>query len=206
MEKYRIMLADDHALFRQGLRKIIDGFDNLIVAGEASDGPELLELVSYAVPHLVILDISMPKLRGIEVLRRIKREHPDVKVLILTMYREYLHQALAAGAEGFLVKEDADRELFSAIQNIRRGNIYVSPRLRTELTDSGDILPEALSQRETDVMKLIAGGKSNREISEMFSISVRTVEAHRASILGKLNLKNTAELVRCAIEKGIVYM
>ena len=153
---------------------------------------------------MVILDISMPKLRGIEAVREVKKRHPAVKVLILTMYREYLHQALSAGAEGYLLKEDADRELFSAIDRIRHGRIYISPRLREELAEDEIPVPEPLSARETEVLNLIAGGKSNREIAAILFISVRTVEAHRATILSKLNLHNTADLVRYAIEKGFV--
>lgn len=202
MGGYRIVLADDHPLFRQGLKKIIDGVADLEVAGEAGDGLELLSLLQTTVPHLIILDISMPKLRGIEAVREVKKRYPAVKVLVLTMYREYLHQAFSAGAVGYLMKEDADRELFSAIDRIRQGMSYISPRLRAELADDGYPVPEPLSGRETEIMKLIAGGKSNREIAATLSISVRTVEAHRATILSKLNLRNTADLVRYAIEKG----
>jgi DNA-binding NarL/FixJ family response regulator len=204
MESYLIVLADDHALFRQGLRKIIEGVADLEVAGEAGDGLELLSLLQTTVPHLVILDISMPRLRGIEALREVKKLFPAVNVLVLTMHREYLHQALSAGAEGYLLKEDADRELFSAIDKIRQGRIYISPRLREELSEDEVPVPEPLSARETEVLNLIARGKSNREIAEILFISVRTVEAHRATILSKLNLRNTADLVRYAIEKGFV--
>ena len=204
MEGYLIVLADDHALFRQGLRKIIEGVADLEVAGEAGDGLELLSLLQTTVPHLVILDVSMPRLRGIEAVREVKKRYPDVKVLVLTMHREYLHQALSAGAEGYLLKEDADRELFSAIDKIRQGRIYISPRRREVLAEDEVPLPEPLSPRETEVLNLIAGGKSNREIAAILFISVRTVEAHRATILSKLNLHNTADLVRYAIEKGFV--
>lgn len=204
MEGYRIVLADDHALFRQGVKKIIDGVADLEVTGEAGDGLELLSLLQRAVPHMVVLDISMPRLRGIAVVREVKKHHPEVKVLVLTMYREYLHQALSAGAEGYLLKEDADRELFCAIDRIRHGKSYISPRLREELADDGYLVLEPLSSRETEVLNLIAGGKSNKEIADILSISVRTVEAHRATILSKLNLRNTADLVRYAIEKGFV--
>ena len=200
MGSYRIVLADDHALFRQGLRMIINGVADLEIAGEAGDGVELIALLDTTPVQMVVLDISMPMLRGIEAIREVKKRYPAMKVLILTMYREYLHQALSAGAEGYLVKEDADRELFSAIENIRQGRRYVSPRLRGELPDDG--ISEPLSLRETDVLKLIAAGKSNREIAEMLYISVRTAESHRATILSKLSLRNTADLVRYAIEKG----
>jgi len=202
MKGYLIVLADDHALFRLGLRKIIEGVADLEVAGEAGDGLELMSLLQTTVPHMVILDISMPRLRGIEAVREVKKRFPTVQVLVLTMHREYLHQALSAGAEGYLLKEDADRELFSAIDKIRQGRTYISPRLREELAEGEVPLPEPLSARETEILNLIAGGKSNREIAAVLFISVRTVEAHRATILSKLNLRNTADLVRYAIEKG----
>jgi DNA-binding NarL/FixJ family response regulator len=202
MGRYRIVLADDHVMFRQGLKKIVDGVEDLEVAGEAGDGAELMSLLGTASPSLVILDISMPKLRGIEAIRMIRKSHADVKVLVLSMHREYLHQALSAGADGYLVKEDADLALFSAIGAIRQGRRYVSPRLRRELPGAAAHGSEPLSARETEVLKLIAAGKSNKEVAEILCISVRTAEAHRASILGKLGLKNTADLVRYAIEKG----
>jgi DNA-binding NarL/FixJ family response regulator len=204
MGGYRIVLADDHALFRQGLKKIIEGVADLEVAGEAGDGLELLSLMEMEPPMMVILDISMPRLRGIEAIREVKKRYSEVKVLVLTMHREYLHQALSAGAEGYLLKEDADRELFSAIDKIRQGTRYISPRLREELAEDEVPVPEPLSAREIEIMNLIAGGKSNREIATILFISVRTVEAHRATILSKLNLHNTADLVRYAIEKGLV--
>ena len=200
MGSYRIVLADDHALFLQVIKMIIHGVADLEIVGEAGDGAELITFLDTADVQMVILDVSMPRLRGIEAIREVKKRHPAMKVLILTMHREYLHQALSAGAEGYLVKEDADRELFSAIENIRQGRRYVSPRLRGELPDDG--ISEPLSLRETDVLKLIAAGKSNREIAEMLYISVRTAESHRATILSKLSLRNTADLVRYAIEKG----
>jgi DNA-binding NarL/FixJ family response regulator len=204
MGGYLIVLADDHALFRQGLRKIIEGVADLEVVGEAGDGLELLSLLQTTIPHLLILDISMPRLRGIEAMREVKKSFPAVQVLVLTMHREYLHQALSAGAQGYLLKEDADRELFSAIDKIRLGRRYISPRLREELAEDEVPVPEPLSARETEILNLIAEGKSNREIAEILLISVRTVEAHRATILSKLNLRNTADLVRYAIEKGFV--
>jgi len=204
MKPYPIVLADDHALIRQGLRRLIQGVDDLEVTGEAGDGIELLSLLSSMTPRMVILDISMPNLRGIEAVHAIKSKHPDVKILILTMHKEYLHQALSAGADGYLLKEDADRDLFSAIENIRHGRVYVSPRLAGELLGNRPPPAEPLSRREKEILQLIAKGKSNKEIGETLFISVRTVESHRASILRKLNLKNTADLVTHAIQKGYV--
>lgn len=212
MVPYRIVLADDHALFRQGLKGIIDGKADLKVVGEAGDGLELMKILEKTQPHLAILDISMPNLRGIEAVHEIKKTYPEVKVLILTMHRdtEYLHQAISAGAEGYLLKEDADPDLFSAIEKVRQGKIYVSPRLSEDMADDwvqmrrGDRVPsgDPLTVREREVLKLIAEGKSSKEVADILFISIRTVERHRANIMAKLKLKNTAEMVKYALHKG----
>lgn len=212
MHPYRIVLADDHIMLRQGLKRIIREVGDLQVVGEASDGLELLDLLKKLTVHMVILDISMPNLRGIEATREIKMIRPDVKVLILTMHKnkEYLYHAISAGAEGYLLKEDADTELISAIEAIRRGGNYISPLLFGELTDDlvktrrGKCEPplEYLTIREREILKLIAEGKSNKEIADLLFISVRTVEHHRANLMEKLNLKKTADVVKYAISKG----
>jgi DNA-binding NarL/FixJ family response regulator len=145
----------------------------------------------------------MPNLRGIEAARRIKSGHPAMKVLILSMYREYQHQAMAAGADGYLLKEDAPRELFLAIESVRQGKSFLS----TRLSQGERCLPaqgEGLSLREKEVLKLIVEGMPNKEIAEDLCISVRTVESHRASIISKLKVKSAAELVRCAIQNGYI--
>jgi DNA-binding NarL/FixJ family response regulator len=212
---YHIVLADDHVILRQGLKRILGEATDLEVVGEAGDGLELLNLVNRLTPHMVILDISMPKLRGIEAIREIKMIHPEVKVLILTMHKdkEYLYQAISAGADGYLLKEDADTELFSAIETIRQGRVYVSPFLSEESKEDwlqivrGKQNPpfaESLTTREKEVLKLIAEGKSSKEIGNLLFISARTVERHRANIMDKLNLKKTADLVKYAIQKGYI--
>jgi len=141
-EPYRIVLVDDHVLFRQGLRRILEEMADLEIVGEAGDGLELIDLLNRltlnkSTPHMVVLDISMPRLRGIEATQKIKVTYPDVKVLILTIHKspEYLHHALSAGAEGYLLKEDANTELFSAIEKIRQGGAYISPLLSAELAE-----------------------------------------------------------------------
>jgi DNA-binding NarL/FixJ family response regulator len=202
MDGYRIVIADDHALFRQGLMRIIEGVGDLKVAGEAGDGLELLILLEKSLPHLVILDLSMPHLGRLEAISQIRKRFPEVKILVLTMHREYLHEALSAGVAGYLVKEDADGELFTALERIRQGEVYVSPRLRDENAVSPPQAGEALSHREREILQLIVEGKSNRDVAELLLLSVRTVEAHRASIQHKLNLGNTADLVRYAFEMG----
>jgi len=208
MDYYRIILADDHALLRQGLRRIIEGAADLKIVGEAGDGLELMALLNTVVPDMVILDISMPNLRGLEAMRLIKEKYPETKVLILTMHKdaEYVSRALSAGADGYLLKEDADHELFSAVEKIRGGGRYLSPRLSEGLAEewirmqNGD--QKLLSAREKEVLRLIVDGKSNREVADILFISVRTVERHRSNIMDKLNLKNAADLIKYGIREG----
>lgn len=212
---YRIVLADDHMMFRRGVKKIIQENEELDVVGEASDGLQLLEIIKQSPPDMVIVDVSMPNLRGLEATREIKMTNPDIKVIILTMHKdkEYLYHALSAGAEGFLLKEDADVELFAAIKTIRQGGSYISPLLAPQLTDlflerqrprdsEGKFPPEILTTREREIIKLIAEGKSSKEIAGLLYISSRTVQHHRANIMRKLNFKKTADLVKYAIQKG----
>lgn len=213
MEPYRIVLADEHILFRHGIKRIIDEMSGAEVVGEANDGLEAIELVKNLHPDLAILDISMPKLRGIEACREIRRLFPDVKILMLTMHkdREYLYQALSAGAQGYLLKEDSDEELFAAIGTIRTGAIYVTKALAGAFSSDVSVLfPEGdrklsrpLTAREREILKFICEGKSNSEMAEVLRISIRTVETHRANIMNKLDLRNTAELVKYAFQNGL---
>jgi len=203
-------------LVRQGLKRILDGARDLEVIGEAADGLELLDLLNHLNPDMVILDVSMPRLRGIEAIHEIKTMRPGVSILMLTMHKdkEYLYLALSAGAKGYLLKEDADRDLFFAIEKIRQGKTYVSPNLSEELLDDlvqigkGEGKPsfeiDPLTTREREVVKLIAEGRSSKEIADLLFISVRTVDNHRANIMEKLNLKKAADLVKYAIQKGYI--
>ena len=214
MKPYRIIIADDHALFRQGLKRILEDIPGTEVIGEAKDGLELLKVLQGSGAQMVILDISMPNLRGLEAIHEIKAKDPRLKVLMLTMHKDraYFYQAISEGADGYLLKEDADAELYSAIEKIRHDKIYISPFLSDafaeELADRGlkdfKTLGEgdALTAREREILKLIAEGRSNKEIGDLLFISARTVERHRANIMDKLKLKNTAELVKYAIQKG----
>lgn len=214
MEPYRVVLADDHPLFREGMKRLIEEMPGVEVIGETSDGLELLDLLKELNPDLAILDISMPNLRGIEAAREIKTLYPRIKVLILTMHKskEYLYHSVSAGAQGYLLKEDSDTELFSAIETIRNGGVYLTRTLAGELAEdlsemySGkrQIPREILTTREREILKLIAEGKSNSEIADLIYISKRTVENHRANIMKKLKAKKPADLVRYAIEKGII--
>lgn len=212
MQPYRIVLADEHVLFLRGVKRIIDDMPGVEVVGEAYDGEEALALIREMLPDLAVLDISMPHLSGIEVARKIKPLFPDIKILILTMHnnKEYLYHAIAAGAQGYLLKEDSDEELFAAIETIRKGALYVtkalSPLVSRELSN---LLGEdrkihgPLTQRERQIVKLITEGKTNSEMANALNISIRTVETHRANIMNKLALKNTAELVRYAVQNGL---
>jgi DNA-binding NarL/FixJ family response regulator len=212
----RIIVADDHVLFRQGLKNLLGARSDLEVIGEAADGLQLLGLLNRSLPDIILLDISILNLRGIEVVREIKRAYPRVRILILTMHKDkqYLEQTIAAGARGYLLKEDADTELFTAIEKIKRGRIYVSPNLLEELTEDwvqtlhneSKASPkiEHLTLREKEVLKLIAEGKGSKQIAEFLFISARTVERHRANIMQKLDTKKTADIVRHAIQRGYV--
>lgn len=209
---YKIILAEDHVLVREGIKKIIEAFPGLEVVGEVGDGPELMKLLKRLPADMVVLDISMPSLPGIEATREIKQTYPSVKVLILTMHKkkEYLNNAIAAGVDGYLLKEDAPKELLNAIEKIRQGMVYVSPLLASDLANlyvkrqrQEEAEPtEPLTPREIEIIKMIAEGKSSKEIAEIMFLSFRTIQNHRAKIMKKLNLKKNTDLVKYAISKG----
>lgn len=211
---YRVIIADDHVILRDGIKRIIEESPDLHVVGEASDGMELLRLLGGTKCDMVILDISMPILRGIEATREIKKSQPSVKILILTMHKksDYIYNALAAGADGYLLKESTGDELNTAIETIREGGTYVSKALTRDLTDDlvqfsrGVLEPkrDQLTNREKEVLKLIAEGKTSKEIASLLFISIYTVNNHRANISKKLQMKKTADLVRYAIREGYV--
>ncbi|MCX8044655.1 MAG: response regulator transcription factor [Desulfobacterota bacterium] len=211
---YRLVLADDHTLFRQGIRKLIEEIPGLDVVGEASDGIELMRLVRRLKPDMVVLDISMPKLGGIEATHEILRLTPNASVLIITMHRriEYVHHAFAAGAMGFLLKEDTGDEFAEAVRSIQTGKRYVTRRLASDIADdlskfykhNGTLPVDPLTRRERSILKLIAEGNTSRMIADILYISPRTVQNHRFHIMQKLNIKSTVDLVKYAIEKGYV--
>lgn len=208
MARYSIVLADDHAIFRHGIRKIIEGMKEFQVVGEAADGLELLQLLRTTRPDLIILDISMPKLRGLEAAEEIKKQNPAVKILILTMHKKksFVQLGLKAGADGFLLKEDADTELFRAIDTILKGKMYISPLLSDTLRDLALVRTETekLTRREREVLKLLAEGKRPQEIAALLYVSLPTVRTHRYNIMKKLNLKSLADLIRYATSHGFV--
>ena len=212
MKNYHILIADDHIMFRQGIKKIIEESNNLKIVGEVGNGLELLEFLKNRPVDMVILDISMPDMRGIEATREAKIICPDIKVLILTMHKntEYLQHSIKAGADGYLIKEESDTELLTAINKVLQGDRYISHTLSLELTD--DLLRkgrknfkhpfDGLTIREREVLKLIAEGKSSKDIAGLLFISPRTAEHHRANIRKKLGLQSTAELTKHAIKMG----
>ena len=208
MNAYTIILADDHAMLREGIRKIIERIEGALISGEANDGLELLELLKKSSPNLVILDISMPNLRGLEAIREIKKTYPQVKVLVLTMHKkkEFLRQALRDGADGFLLKEDAGSELIRAVQTVRNGGKYLSPLLASVLTSLAveEEKTEVLTMREREVLKLLAEGKRTKEIAAALYISPHTVRRHRSNIMEKLNIQNLADLVKYAISQSYI--
>jgi DNA-binding NarL/FixJ family response regulator len=212
MNDYRIILADDHVMMRQGIKTMIEAVPGLTVTGEAGDGLKLLKLLKRTLPDMVVLDISMPGLRGLEAAHEIHSLYPDVHVLILSMHKseEFLSMALAAGARGYLLKEDSGEELLQAIDRIRNGETYLSKKLASAFPSAIISIckgahkaePDALTPRERQVLQMIAEGNTDRQISDRLCISVRTVHRHHANIRSKLNLKGTAALVRYAIAQG----
>ena len=212
MTPYRIIIADDHAMMRDGIKTLIQATPGLEVIGEAGDGFELLKVLKKKVPDLVILDVAMPGLRGIEAAHEIRANYPDVAILFLSMHksREYLSMAIAAGAKGYLLKENTGAELLVAIDLIRNGRSYLSPFLAQEFSidlidichSAPQIQSDPLTKRQREVLKLIAEGNTSRQIGKLLFISQRTVDRHRSNIKNRLNLKRTADLVKYAITRG----
>lgn len=209
MEPYGIVLADDHPMFREGIKKIIERIQDVSITGEVSDGLELLEFLKRSCPELAIVDISMPNLRGLEAIREIKRNYPKVKILVLTMHKkkEFIRQALRDGADGFLLKEDAGGELIRAVQTVRKGGKYISPLLSGLLASLAleEEDSEVLTMREREVLKLLAEGKKTNEIANALFISPYTVRRHRSNIMEKLDIKNLADLVKYAISQSYIF-
>ena len=209
MKPYRILLADDHSLLREAIKKSIEKAPGLKVVGEARDGLELMQILSRTTPDLIILDISMPNLPGLDAAKLIKARNPDIKILILTMHKlgEFLRRALALGIEGYLLKENALGDLVTAIETIRRGKIYISSLLGGKLlreASGSKPVGDVLSPREIEILKFVAQGKSSKEIADLLSLSIMTVYNHRVNIKNKLHLKKNAELVRYALENGYI--
>ena len=211
--KSSILLADDHGLVRRGLRLILDAQPDLEVVAEASDGAEAIALAQSEEVDLAILDISMPRMTGLQAARELQQRRPDVRVLILSMHEseQYLYEALRAGASGYVVKTVADRDLVEACRATMRGEPFLYPGAVTALINDhlrrareGKLPLDPLTPRETEVIKLVAESYTNRQIAEALIISEKTVDRHRANILEKLGMRDRVELTRYAIRNGLV--
>jgi two-component system, NarL family, response regulator NreC len=209
-KKIRILLADDHRMVRQGFKLILQGEDDMAVVGETGNGREAVEMAQTLKPDVVVMDVTMPELNGIEATRRIRETEPFVRVLALSVHRDgvYVREIVRAGAEGYILKESADSELIAAVRAVAQGNSYLSPEVagsvlkdyRKHATNPVDLL----SSREREVLQLIAEGKTNKEIAVGLNLSVYTVDGHRTRIMEKLGLHSVGELVRFAVRNGLV--
>jgi two-component system, NarL family, response regulator NreC len=209
-KKFRILLADDHSVVRQGFRLIIENQSDMEVVGEASNGREAVTVAEALQPDVVIMDVTMPELNGIEATRRIGELSPRTRVLALSMHKDsvYVREILRAGAKGYLLKDAAGNDLLAAVRAVARGEAYLSPAVsdavltdyRKHVTNPIDLL----TSREREVLQMIAEGKTNKEIANSLQLSVYTVEAHRGRIMEKLNLHSTGELVRFALRNGLI--
>ena len=206
MKPYKVVLADDHVMVRQAIRTFIEKIDGVQICGEVSDGRELLNHLKISTPDLVILDIAMPHIRGLEALREIKKLYPNIKVLILSMHGdpEFVKQTVAAGGEGFILKEEPINDLMRAITAIQNGKKYFSAQLSGPLMSlvEEEKESELLTEREKEVLQYLARGISAQETSDALYISIHTVRRHRYNILQKLNMRSTAELIKYGISHG----
>jgi len=216
MSKIRILLADDHTILRQGLKRILELDPAFEVVGEAGDGRDAVKKAEALTPDVVVMDISMPILNGIEATRQIAKALPKTKILILTVHEDdrIALEILEAGATGYLLKDAAGEELIAAIKAVHRGDSYLSPSIAKKVISQfldvakGKVQPEdrfsLLTSREREILQLIAEGYSNKEIGDMLYISEKTVKTHRENIMRKLDLHNVAELVKYAMRRGII--
>ena len=215
MTKIHILLADDHTILRAGLKMMLNAQPDMEVVGEAPDGRQAITETQRLQPDIILMDITMPEMNGIEATRQIKKLVPESRILILTMHEhdEYVFQALRAGASGYMLKEAADTELISALHIIQNGQFYLSPMAQSVLV--GDYLQRvrigeekdsysSLTEREREILKLIAEGYTNNQIAERLVISPKTVDTHRTHIMDKLNLHSRAELVKYAMRRGLL--
>jgi len=212
--KIRVLIADDHAILRSGLRMLIESQADMKVVAEAENGNEAIQIAQKCSPDIVILDVTMPERGGLHAIEQILKQSPNTRILVLTMHEEaaYMRTALAAGASGYVLKKSVDADLLSGIRAIHKGRTYVDSELASELIQ--DALPdrahastkatEVLSQRELEVLKLVAEGFSSREIAGQIFVSVKTVETYRGRFAEKLGLKSRAEIVRYALEIGLL--
>ena len=215
MSIIRVLIADDHTILREGIRSLLKMYDDIEVVGEAGDGWEAVEKVVQLSPDIVLMDIAMPGLGGLEATLEIRKRSPDTKVLVLTQYddSEYVHRFLKAGVSGYVLKKVAGTELVAAIRAVQGGSSFLSPQIAgtviegylkgQELTEVEDAY-ERLTDREKQVLKLVAEGYSNSEIASMLSLSVKTVMGHRENVMEKLGIHSRTELIKYAIKRGLI--
>ena len=209
-KRIRILLADDHAVVRQGFKMILSAQPDMEIVGEAGNGREAVELAEQLRPDVVVMDVAMPELNGIEATRRVSSAHPHTRVLALSMHKDsvYVREILRAGARGYLLKDSGAGDLVSAVHALARGEGYLSPAVsdavlddyRKHVTNPIDLL----SSREREVLQMLAEGKTNKEIAGVLNLSVYTVDAHRGRIMEKLNVHSINELVRFAVRNGLI--
>jgi DNA-binding NarL/FixJ family response regulator len=213
-KQHSIVIAEDHTLLREGLKSLLHSLPDMTVVGEASDGQAAVEMCDRLRPDMVLMDLSMPRLDGLKATKLIKKRHPDMKVLVLTVHgaNEYVYSALAAGADGYMLKDASNEEFSLAIQSVLGGKAYISPAIAGDVVrgylgcgggqaDSGWT---QLTTREQEIFQLISEGYKNREIADMLVVSVKTVEKHRSNLMQKLDLHSAAELRALALERGMV--
>lgn len=215
MSKIRVLVVDDHAMFREGIRSLLQGYDDIEIVAEATDGREAIEKACQLAPQVVLMDIGMPVMNGLEATRRIHKEAPGARVLALTQYEdsEYILSMLRAGAKGYVAKTATASELVSAIRTVHKGESFLYPSAATALVEEYLMRAEGekneyehLTDREREVLQLVAEGRTNREIADMLFISVKTVLRHRTNIMEKLGFHNRTELIKYAISKGLIEM
>jgi len=215
MSNIRVVLADDHIIMRKGLRLLLERQPNITVVGEASDGRECVELAQAEKPDVVVMDLAMPNLNGIEAARQIVGQNPEIAVAVLSMHSDesYVIRALKAGARAYLLKDSAESDLIGAIKALSDGKSFFSPAISRLLVEDYmralerkgvDDSYELLTTREREILQLLAEGKSNKEVANMLNLSLYTVETHRTHILQKLNLHTVPELILYAVRKGII--
>lgn len=212
---YHILIAEDHTILREGLRALLSSHDDFRIKGEAQDGREALQSVEKLRPDLVLMDLSMPRTNGLEAIKDIKKGHPEVKVIALTVHKteEYIVAALDAGADGYVLKDANHSELVMAMKTVLKGERYLSPGISEKVIQGyldgrkgykATTAWDTLTQREREILKLIAEGYKNKDVADYLYISLKTVEKHRANLMRKLDLHNAAALTAFAIEKGLV--
>ncbi len=212
MAKLRVFIADDHAMLRDGLKALVNAQPDMEVVGESDNGRTTNERAKELLPDILLMDISMPELNGIQATQELRQECPTIKILVLTAYKDkgYLDQLLKLGACGYILKLSAAEELIGAIRAVAGGDIYLDPQMAHRITDGyvraqilrGEVKQRQLTTREEEVLRLIAQGNSNKEISTELDIAVKTVESHKANIMQKLELRNRTEIVRYAVRQG----